>query len=82
MNQNGNPSLTARNFDAARADGAALTCFYCEREIPGGVWFARIKLGSDLIAFCCPRCVELFLEANDHRTGRQEQEHSSQLAWN
>src|ERR1700743_2441763 len=51
-----------RNFDAAREGAPLLNCFECEREIPGGAWFARIRLGNQRVAFCRPRCVEAFLD--------------------
>jgi hypothetical protein len=49
------------NFDATR-EGASLNCYACGKEIPGGAWFARVRLGNQRIAFCRPRCVETFLD--------------------
>jgi len=49
------------NFDAAGKD-ASLNCFECGKEILGGAWFARIRLGSQRIVFCRPGCVETFLD--------------------
>ena len=51
-----------KNYDATRTDGAPLNCIQCDREIPGGNWFARMKLGEGRVAACCPGCVEKFLE--------------------
>ena len=51
-----------KNFDANSRDGAPLCCVVCEREIPGGNWFARVKLGNGRVALCRPRCTELFAE--------------------
>jgi len=53
-----------KNFDAGSDGVLPLYCFTCEKEIPGGIWFARIPLENCRVAFCRPRCVELFL---DHR---------------
>ena len=58
-----------KNFDAARGDGAPLYCYCCEREIPGGNWFARFPAEGRLIAFCRPRCLEVFLERREQCAG-------------
>ena len=50
-----------KNFDATGED-ASLNCFECGKEMPGGAWFARIRLGNQRVAFCRPRCVETFLD--------------------
>jgi hypothetical protein len=38
------------------------SCSYCRQKPPGGHWFARLWRGGRCLAFCCPRCVEKFLE--------------------
>ena len=50
-----------KNFDATR-EGVSLNCFHCGKDIPAGEWFARIRLGNQRVAFCRPRCVEVFLD--------------------
>jgi hypothetical protein len=50
------------NFDAAKADGSALNCIVCGKEIPDGAWFARIKVGDERVVLCRPRCAEIFAE--------------------
>lgn len=50
------------NFDATRAD-RDLRCYTCEKPISDATWFARIKLGDHRVAFCRPRCLELFLNS-------------------
>lgn len=50
------------NYDATRTDGAPLNCIQCDREIPAGNWFARLKLGEGRVAACRPACVENFLD--------------------
>lgn len=62
------------NFDATSANGAPLNCIVCDREIPGGNWFARIKLGGSdgRVALCRPQCAEIFednRETYDHKAG-------------
>ena len=51
-----------KNFDAMNPSGGPLNCIVCEREISGGNWFARIKLGDIRVALCRPWCVEKFLD--------------------
>ena len=38
------------------------SCIVCEREIPDGNWFARVRFGDGRVAFCRPFCMEKFLE--------------------
>ena len=59
-----------KNFNANAPDGAPLCCIVCEKEIPGGNWFARVKLGNGRVALCRPRCVELFAEHPERFAGR------------
>ena len=56
-----------KNADATR-EGASLNCFECGHEIPGGAWFARIRLGNRRVAFCRPWCVEAFLDHPEELT--------------
>ena len=51
-----------KNYDATKTDGIPLYCIFCEREIPGGNWFARLPLGDSRVAVCRPGCAEKFLE--------------------
>ncbi len=70
-----------KNFDASRNDGATLYCFYCGREIPGGLWFARFKHAGSLVAFCRPGCVESFLAVPaGQRSAMSAKEDSPSLA--
>ena len=48
---------------------APLHCYYCDRAIVDGNWFARVKLGEGRVALCRPVCVELFLESPDRSEG-------------
>ena len=56
-----NAALQMKNYDASKTDGSPLHCLWCEREIPGANWFARIRLGDWRVALCSPQCVEKFL---------------------
>lgn len=58
-----------KNFDAARLEGAPLNCYYCGREIPGGIWWARLKVGDQRVALCRPECVESFLADRQYSVG-------------
>ena len=69
------------NFDAAR-EVASLNCFECGKEILGGAWFARIRLGDQRVAFCRPGCVEAFLDHSEEVTpdSRSRSDNSSRGA--
>ena len=57
------PTLDAANrasFDASPSD-RVLRCHTCDKIIPDGSWFARIKAGDERIAFCRPHCLEVYL---------------------
>jgi hypothetical protein len=59
-----------KNFDANTRDGHPLHCLVCEKEIPGGNWFARIKLGAHRVAMCKPRCMEIYCDQPDFFAAR------------
>ena len=59
-----------KNFDANQDTGGPLHCVACEREIPDGTWFARIKVGDHRVALCGPRCVERLLDDPDRYAWR------------
>ncbi|MGN6554312.1 MAG: hypothetical protein ACTHLW_11400 [Verrucomicrobiota bacterium] len=54
-----------KNYDATQPNGTPLHCIMCEREIPDGKWFARIKLGNMRVGICRPWCTELFLKQRE-----------------
>ena len=54
-----------KNYDATKTDGTPLYCICCDREIPGGNWFARLLIGEIRVAVCRPLCMEKFLENRD-----------------
>jgi hypothetical protein len=51
---------------------AGLRCSYCERNLPNGAWFARIRRGGRLLDFCSPRCLEKFLDGSTRKAGESE----------
>jgi len=51
-----------KNYDASKTDGTPICCIRCDREIPGGNWFARFQVGDIHVAVCRPWCMEKFLE--------------------
>lgn len=63
-----------KNFDAGRTDGAPLNCYFCGREIPGGIWWARLKVEDQRVALCRPECVESFLTDRKHTIGAEPQQ--------
>lgn len=61
-----------KNFDASEETSTPLHCLVCEREIPDGNWFARIKLGNRRVAFCRPWCIETYLDGPERYVWRLE----------
>jgi hypothetical protein len=72
--------MMKRNYDAA-GGSLPLNCIVCDRVIPDGNWFARIKLGQSRVAMCRPRCVEVFLDDRETYARKFSSTHSELLAY-
>jgi hypothetical protein len=60
--ENRGSRVAVKYFDASVGDSSSLNCLACEHAITDANWFARIKLGNHRAVFCCPRCVEIYLD--------------------
>ncbi len=43
----------------------AMVCSWCGKEIRDGHWFARLPEHSRSLIFCCPRCLEKYLQRSE-----------------
>lgn len=49
--------------EAISAGAGSGHCRQCERPLPDGICFARLRRGETILEFCRPYCLEKFLSA-------------------